>query len=63
MRTHNITTLVDEIYDKLANNTKNEQFNPNEYGLENMEVDSVRGVITIEYQDKAFELVIREKFL
>ena len=61
MRHHNITTLADEIYDKLANNTKNEQFNPDEYGLENMEVDSTRGVITIEYQDKAFELVIREK--
>lgn len=61
MRHHNITTLVDEIYDKLANNTKNEQFDPDEYGLENMEVDSTRGVITIEYQDKAFELVIREK--
>ena len=61
MRAHNITTLADEIYDKLANNTKNEQFNPNEHGLENMEVDSARGVITIEYQDKAFELVIREK--
>lgn len=63
MRTHNITTLADEIYDKLANNTQNEQFNPNEYGLENMEVDHERGVITIEYQDKAFELVIREKWL
>lgn len=61
MRTHNITTLADEIYDKLANNTQNEQFNPDEYGLENMEVDSTRGVITIEYQDKAFELVIRER--
>ncbi len=61
MRTHNITTLTDEVYDKLANNTMHEQFNADEYGLENMEVDSVRGVITIEYQDKAFELVIREK--
>lgn len=61
MRAHSITTLADEIYDKLANNTQNEQFNPNEYGLENMEVDRERGVITIEYQDKAFELVIREK--
>lgn len=63
MRAHNIATLADEIYDKLANNTKNEQFNPDEYGLENMEVDSTRGVITVEYQDKAFELVIREKQL
>lgn len=61
MRHHNITTLADEVYDKLANNTKNEQFDPDEYGLENMEVDSTMGVITIEYQDKAFELVIREK--
>lgn len=61
MRHHNITTLADEVYDKLADNTKNEQFNPDEYGLENMEVDSTRGVITIEYQDKTFELVIREK--
>lgn len=61
MRTHNITTLTDEIYDKLANNTMHEMFNPDEYGLENMEVDHERGVITIEYQDKAFELVIRER--
>lgn len=61
MRHHNITTLADEIYDKLANNTQNEQFNPDEYGLENMEVDSTRGVITIEYQDKAFEIVVRER--
>lgn len=61
MRTHNITTLADEIYDKLANNTKNEMFNPDEYGLENMEIDSTRGVITIEYQDKAFEIVVRER--
>lgn len=62
MRTHNITTLIDEIYDKLANNTMHEQFNADEYGLENMEVDHERGVITIEYQDKVFEVVIREKF-
>lgn len=61
MRTHNITTLTDEIYDKLANNTIHEQFDADEYGLENMEVDSTRGVITIEYQDKAFEIVIRER--
>ena len=60
MRTHNITTLADEIYDKLANNTENEQFDVNEYGLENMELDYERSVITIEYQDKTFELVIRE---
>lgn len=62
MRTHNITTLTDEIYDKLANNTMHEMFNPDEYGLENMEVNHERGVITIEYQDKAFEIVVREKF-
>lgn len=61
MRTHNITTLTDEIYDKLANNTIHEVFDPNEYGLENMEVDNTRGVITIEYQDKAFEIVVRER--
>ncbi len=61
MRTHNITTLTDEIYDKLANNTMHEMFDIGEYGLENMEVDSNRGIITIEYQDKKFELVIREK--
>ena len=54
MRTHNITTLADEVYDKLANNTNNDMFDPTEYGLENMEVDRTRGVITIEYQDKAF---------
>lgn len=62
MRTHNITTLADEIYDKLANNTKNEQFDPNEYGLEKLELDSEWGVITIGYQDKTFEVVIREAF-
>ena len=61
MRTHNITTLADEIYNKLANNTHKELFDPNEYGFEYMEVDHERGVITIEYQDKAFELVIRER--
>lgn len=60
MRTHNITTLADEVYDKLANNTKNGQFDPNEYGLEKLELDRERGVITIEYQDKTFEVVIRE---
>lgn len=62
MRTHNITTLADEIYDKLANNTKNEQFDPNEYGLEKLEFDYERGVITIGYQDKTFEVIIREAF-
>lgn len=62
MRTHNITTLADEIYDKLANNTKNEQFDPNEYGLEKLELDHERSVITIGYQDKTFEVVIREVF-
>lgn len=61
MRTHNITTLADEVYDKLANNTDNDMFDPTEYGLKNMEVDRTRGVITIEYQDKAFELLIMEK--
>lgn len=61
MRTHNITTLADEIYDKLANNTDNEQFDCNEYGLDNMYIDDTTGVITIEYQDKTFEVVIREK--
>lgn len=61
MRTHNITTLTDEIYDKLANNTMHEMFDASEYGLENMEVDSNMGIITIEYQDKKFELVVREK--
>lgn len=61
MRTHNITTLTDEIYDKLANNTMHEIFNPDEYGLENMAVDSTSGVITIEYQDKTFEVVVRER--
>ena len=60
MRTHNITTLADEIYDKLANNTKNEQFDPNEYGLEKLELDYERSVITIGYQDKTFEVVVRE---
>lgn len=60
MRTHNITILADEIYDKLANNTKNEQFDPNEYGLEKLELDYERSVITIEYQDKTFEVVVRE---
>ena len=61
MRTHNITTLADEIYDKLANNTMNDMFDPNEYGLEHMELDVERGVITIKYQDKTFEVVVREQ--
>lgn len=61
MRTHNTTTLASEIYDKLANNTMHEMFDPDEYGLEHMELDGERGVITIEYQDKAFEIVVRER--
>lgn len=60
MRMHNITTLTGEIYDKLANNTNFEMFDPNEVGLEHMEVDENAGVITIEYQDKTFEIVVRE---
>lgn len=62
MRQHNITTLANEIYDKLANNTGDEMFDPNDPDLENMYVDNERGVITIEYQDKTFEVVIREEY-
>lgn len=62
MRQHNITTLANEVYDKLANNTDNEMFDPNDPDLENMYVDNERGVITIEYQDKTFEVVIREEY-
>ena len=60
MRTHNITTLTSEVYDKLANNTNFEMFDPNEAGLEHMEVNENAGVITIKYQDKTFEIVVRE---
>ena len=62
MRTHNITTLASEIYDKLANNTNNEMFDPNEYGLEDMYVDETAAVITIKYHDKTFEVVVREEY-
>ncbi len=62
MRTHNISTLASEIYDKLANNTNNDMFDPNEMGLEDMYIDEARGVITIKYQDKTFEIVVRESF-
>ena len=61
MRHHNIFTLTGEIYDKLANNTDHEMFDVNEYELENIEVNETAGVITIEYQDKTFEVVVREK--
>lgn len=57
---HNITTLTDQIYDKLANNTEHDQFNVNDYDLKDMFVDTTRGVITIEYEDKTFEIVVRE---
>lgn len=58
MRTHNISTLVGEIYDKLANNTMHEMFDVDE--CEDIVVDETRGVITITYQDKTFEVVVRE---
>lgn len=60
MRTHNITTLASEIYDKLANNTEHDMFDPNELGLEDMYVDENAGTITIKYHDKSFVVVIRE---
>ena len=60
MRTHNISTLVGEIYDKLANNTMHEMFDVDE--CEDIMVDEMSGVITITYQDKAFEVVVRETF-
>lgn len=60
MRHHNITTLANEIYDKLANNTDNEMFDVNEPN--SVELDCERAIITIEYQDKTFEVVIRERF-
>lgn len=52
MRTHNIYTLINEIYDKLANNTSYDQFNCDEYGLNEFYVDAEAGEIVIEYQDK-----------
>lgn len=58
MRTHNITTLAGEIYDKLANNTMHEMFDVDE--CEDIMVDETRGIITIKYQDKTFEVVVRE---
>lgn len=60
MRTHNLSTLTGEIYDKLANNTIHEMFDVDE--CEDIMVDEIRGVITITYQDKTFEVVVREKF-
>lgn len=59
--THNISTLVGEIYDKLANNAMHEMFDVNE--CEDIMVDEMRGVIIITYQDKTFEVVVREKQL
>ena len=59
MRTHNISTLVGEIYDKLANNTMHEMFDVNE--CEDIVVDETMGIITITYHDKTFEVVVREK--
>lgn len=60
MRTHNISTLVGEIYDKLANNTMHEMFDVGE--CEDITVDETMGIITITYQDKTFEVVVRERF-
>ena len=60
MRTHNIYALTNEIYDKLANNTSYEQFDCNEYGLDDFYVDAQAGQITIKYQDKEFVLTISE---
>ena len=61
MRTHNVTTLTSEIYDTLFRNTKSEQFDCDEVGLRNFYVDETAGCIYLEYQDRAFEVVIREK--
>lgn len=61
MRTHNITTLTSEIYDTLFRNTKSEQFDCDDVDLQNFYVDETAGCIYLEYQDKAFEVVIREK--
>ena len=61
MRTHNISTLASEIYDKLANNTNNDIFDPNELGLEDMFVDENAGTITINYHDKSFVITVREE--
>ena len=60
--THNITTLAEQIYDKLANNTDNEMFDCNDFYLKDMSVDYNAGVIHIEYDDKAFDVVIRESY-
>lgn len=60
MRTHNIYTLTNEIYDKLANNTSYDQFNCDEYGLNEFYVDAEAGEIVVEYQDKKFIVKINE---
>lgn len=60
--THNITTLAEQIYDKLANNTDNEMFDCNDMELKDMSVDYNAGVIHIEYDDKSFDVVIRESY-
>ena len=59
MRTHNITTLTGEIYDKLADNTNYEMFDASE--VEDMFVSEDAGVIVIKYHDKDFEVVVRER--
>lgn len=59
---HNITTLTEQIYDKLANNTDNDMFDCNDTYLKDMYVDYNRGTITIKYDDKEFVLVVREEY-
>lgn len=61
--THNITTLTGQVYDTLAHNTNNEQFNQNDIDLTHLEVDEVAGKIYIGYNDKEFEITISEKEL
>lgn len=59
---HNITTLAEQIYDKLANNTDNDMFDVNDIDLVDMSVDYSSGVIHIEYHQKKFDVVIRESY-
>ena len=60
MRTHNITTLTGEIFDKLANNTNYNMFDCNEADLKRFEVDENAGKLYIEYHDKHFTISINE---
>lgn len=49
--THNITTLANLIYDKLANNTANEQFNCDDPEIVDFYLDNTHCEIHVAYSD------------